>query len=144
MADQNNSRTLLWVVLGGGAFFLFLMAVFTLVYVAARSDDGSEFSGFGSKIAVVKIEGVILEPEELLTQLKKYGDDDSIKAIVLHVNTPGGGVAASQEVYAMVKRIRDQKKKRVVAFIESVGASGGYYIASATHKIYAEPGSIVG
>jgi protease IV len=145
MADQNNSRTLLWVVVGGGAFFLFLMAVFTLVYVAARSDDGTEFSGgFGSKIAVVKIEGVILEPEELLAQLKKYGEDDSIKAIVLHVNTPGGGVAASQEVHEMVKRIRDEKKKRVVAFIESVGASGGYYIASATHKIYAEPGSIVG
>jgi protease-4 len=144
MTDQDNSRTLLWVVVGGGAFFLFVLAVFTLVYVAARSDDGADFGSFGSRIAVVEVEGVILDPREPVEHLKKYGDDDSVKAIVLHVNTPGGGVAASQEIYEMVKRIRQQKKKRIVAFIESVGASGGYYIASATDKIYAQPGSIVG
>ena len=58
----------------------------------------------------------------------------SIKAIILHVNTPGGGAAASQEIYEAVKRIRTQKKKRIVASIETVGASGGYYVASATDK----------
>ena len=80
----------------------------------------------------------------MVDQLKKFGDDDSIKAIILHVNSPGGGVAASEEIYREVKRIRDDKKKRIVASIESVGASGAYYVSSATNKIYADKGSIVG
>jgi protease-4 len=77
-------------------------------------------------------------------QLKKFADDSSIKAIILHVNSPGGGVAASEEIYREVKRIREEKKKHVVVSIETVGASGAYYIASASNKIYADNGSIVG
>ncbi len=145
MAGENRSRIWLWVVVGGGGFFLFLMAVFTLVYLAARGDQQADgFSGFGDKIAVVDLEGVIVDPKQVVPALKRYADDDSVKAIILHVNTPGGGVAASQEIYREVKRIRDEKKKRIVAQIETVGASGGYYIASATNKIYADPGSVVG
>jgi protease-4 len=132
------------VVVGGGAFFLFLMAVFTLVYISVKADQDSGFSGFGDKIAIVEVEGVIIEPRTVSEHLKKYGDDDSIKAIILHINTPGGGVAASQEIHDAVKRVREKKKKRIVAAIETVGASGGYYIASATDKIYADPGSVVG
>jgi len=143
MANDGRSRTLLWVVVGGGAFFLFLIAVFTLVYVSMRSRS-DRFAGFGDKIAVVDLEGVIVQPKTVVEQLKKYGDDSSVKAIILHVNTPGGGVAASQELYDEVKRIRDQKKKRIVAQIETVGASGGYYVASGTNKIFADRGSIVG
>jgi protease-4 len=60
------------------------------------------------------------------------------------VNSPGGGVAASEEIYREVKRIRSEKKKRVVVSIETVGASGAYYVASASDKIYADSGSIVG
>jgi protease IV len=100
--------------------------------------------GFGDKIGVVDLEGVILSPNPVVQQLKKFGDDDSIKAIILHVNSPGGGVAASEEIYREVKRIRDDKKKRIVAAIETVGASGAYYVSSATNKIYADNGSIVG
>ena len=144
MANDSRSRTLLWVVVGGGAFFLFLMAVFTLVYISMRSQRADGFGGFGDKIAVVDLEGVILQPKTVVEQLKRYGDDSSVKAIILHVNTPGGGVAASEEMYDAVKRIRDQKKKRIVASIETVGASGGYYVASATNKIFADRGSVVG
>ncbi len=120
------------------------MAVFTLVYVSVKADQDSGFGGFGDKIAVVDVEGVILEPRTVSDHLKKYGDDDSVKAIILHINTPGGGVAASQEIHDAVKRVREQKKKRVVAAIETVGASGGYYIAAASDKIFADPGSVVG
>jgi protease-4 len=144
MADERRSRTLLWVVIGGGAFFLFLLAVFTLIYVSLRTSREASLGGFGDKIGIVDIEGVIVTPKNVVPQLKKYADDDSIKAIILHINTPGGGVAASQEIYSEVKRIRDEKKKKIVASIESVGASGGYYIASACNKIYADEGSIVG
>jgi protease-4 len=136
---------MLWVVVGGGSFFLFLLAVFTLIYTSVRSDNTDGISSaFGDKIAVVDLEGVIIDPKVVVGQLKRYADDDSIKAIILHVNTPGGGAAASQEIYQAVKRVRDKKKKRIVASIETVGASGGYYVASATDKIYANPASIVG
>jgi protease IV len=145
MPDNGRSRTLLWIVIGGGAFFLFVLAVFTLVYLTLRTNEESTaFRGFGNKIGVVDLEGVIISPKIVVDQLKKFGDDDSIKAIILHVNSPGGGVAASEEIYREVKRIRDDKKKRIVASIESVGASGAYYVSSATNRIYADKGSIVG
>jgi len=146
MADGKGSRTLLWIVIGGGAFFLFVLAVFALVYITLHSGQqtASFGSSFGDKIAVVDLEGVILSPKSTVDQLKKYADDDSVKAIILHVNSPGGGVAASEEIYREVRRIRDEKKKRIVAAIESVGASGAYYVSSATNKIYADEGSIVG
>jgi protease-4 len=145
MADNGRSRIWLWVLIGGGAFFLFVLAVFTLVYVAVRS--GGQRAGihaFGDKIGVVDLEGVILDPKEVVDQLRKFADDDSIKAIIIHVNSPGGGVAASEEIYREVKRVRDEKHRYIVASIETVGASGAYYVSSATNKIYADSGSVVG
>ncbi len=144
MADNGRSRTVLWIVIGGGAFFLFVLAVFTLVYLTLHTGEQATIHSFGDKIGVVDLEGVIIDPRVAVPQLKKFGDDDSIKAIILHVNSPGGGVAASEEIYREVKRIRDEKKKRIVASISSVGASGAYYISAATNKIYADRGSIVG
>ena len=144
MAEDRHSRTLLWIVIGGGAFFLFVLAVFTLIYLSIRPDRTETFGGGGGRIGVVELEGVIIEPKTVVTQLKKFADDDSIKAIILHVNTPGGGVAASQEIYDQVKRIRDKKKKPIVASVETVGASGGFYVSSATNKIFADRGSVVG
>ena len=142
MAD-GRSRAWMWLLIGGGAFLFFVIAVFSLVYlVFGGSQDDS--LAFGDKIAVVDLEGVILSPKQVVSQLKKFADDDSVKAIIIHVNSPGGGVAASEEIYREVKRIRDEKKKRIVASIETVGASGAYYVASATNKIYADNGSIVG
>jgi protease IV len=145
MAENTRSRVWLWVVIGGGAFFLFVLAVFTLVYVALHA--GGQQAGihaFGDKIGVVDLDGVILDPNEVVEQLRKFSDDDSIKAIIIHVNSPGGGVAASEEIYREVKRIRDEKHKWIVSSIESVGASGAYYVSSATNKIYADNGSVVG
>jgi protease-4 len=145
MAENTRSRVWLWVVIGGGAFFLFVLAVFTLVYVALHA--GGQQAGihaFGDKIGVVDLDGVILDPNEVVDQLRKFSDDDSIKAIIIHVNSPGGGVAASEEIYREVKRIRDEKHKWIVSSIESVGASGAYYVSSATNRIYADNGSVVG
>jgi protease IV len=131
-------------LLGGGAFFVFIVAVFALLILASRGNDEKSDFAFGDKIGVIDLEGVIIEPQTIAKQLKKFGEDDSIKAIVLHVNTPGGGVAASEEIYEAVKRVREKNKKRIVASVETVGASGGYYVACATDKIYADRGSIVG
>jgi protease-4 len=143
--NAKGSRTLLWIVIGGGIFFLFVMVVFALVYVALHTSQRASLgSAFGDKIAVVDLEGVIISPTTVVDELKDFADDDSVKAIILHVNSPGGGVAASEEIYRQVKRIRDDKKKQIVASIETVGASGAYYVSSATNKIYADEGSIVG
>ena len=145
MPDNGRSRIWLWVLIGGGAFFLFVLAVFTLVYVALHAGGTSAgIHGFGDKIGVVDLDGVILDPSDTVEQLRKLAEDDSVKAIIIHVNSPGGGVAASEEIYREVKRIRDNKKKRIVSSIETVGASGAYYVSSATNKIFADNGSVVG
>ena len=142
---ERRSRTLLWILIGGGAFFLFVLAVFSLVYLTLHAGGNeSSFGGFGDRIGVVDLDGVILSPQPVVGELKKFADDSSIKAIILHVNSPGGGVAASEEIYREVKRIHDEIKKRIVVSIETVGASGAYYVASASNKIYANSGSVVG
>ena len=144
MPEEKKSRLWLWILVGATAFFVLLLSVFALVGLAMRGSHGGEFAGFGDKIGVIDVEGVILDPRTVVKQLREFRRDDSIRAIILHVNTPGGGAAASQEIYSEVRRIRDEKKKKIVASVETLGASGGYYIASATEKIYADPASIVG
>jgi len=144
MSDNGRSRVWLWVLIGGGAFFLFVLAVFTLVFLVFRGTTGERAGLFGEKIGVVDLDGVILSPTETVDQLRRLADDDSVKAIIIHVNSPGGGVAASEEIYSEVKRIRDEKKKYIASSIETVGASGAYYVSSATNKIYANRGSVVG
>src|SRR6202521_2440554 len=141
---EGRSRIWVWFLVGGGLFALFVVAVFTLVFLSFGGRDEESFSAFGSRIAVVELDGVIFSPKQIVPQLKKFAQDDSVKAIIIHFNSPGGCVAASEEIYREVKRIRDEKKKRIVASIETVGASGAYYVASATNKIYADQGSIVG
>jgi protease IV len=143
---ERRSRTLLWILVGGGAFLVYAFVMLSLAYMTLRaSGNQTEFgTGFGDSIAVVDLDGIILSPHPVVEQLKRFADDSSVKAIILHVNSPGGGVAASEEIYREVKRIREEKKKPVVVSIETVGASGAYYIASASSKIYADQGSIVG
>ena len=144
MPEEKKSRLWLWILVGATAFFVLLLSVFALVGLAMRGSHGGEFAGFGDKIGVIDVEGVILDPRTVVKQLREFRRDDSIRAIILHVNTPGGGAAASQEIYSEVRRIRDEKKKKIVASVETLGASGGYYVSVATEKIYADPASIVG
>jgi protease-4 len=146
MANNGRPRPGLWILIGGAAFFIFVLAVYTLVYVTLRGEQGTQYvvSGSGEKIAVVDIDGVILDARATVRQLKKFADDSSIRAIIIHLNTPGGSAAASEEIYREVRRIRDEKKKRIVADIAIVGASGGYYVASGTNKIFADDASVVG
>ncbi|MBV9073102.1 MAG: signal peptide peptidase SppA [Acidobacteria bacterium] len=142
MSDGRRPQTLLWILIGGTAFFAFTLLIFSLLYFSAR--NSSDFDLGGEKIAVLDVEGVILQAKPFVDELKKYGDDSSIKAIILRIDSPGGGAAASQEMYDAVKRVRDQKKKTIVASIQTVGASGAYYIASGANKIYANRASVVG
>jgi protease-4 len=146
MAEKRRSRALLWAVFGLAGFFVFLAALFTVAYysVGSRSEYTYASDGSGGKIGVIDLTGVILTPKRTVDGLRKFADDSSIRAIIIHINSPGGGAAASEEIYREVKRIRDEKRKHIVASIETVGASGAYYVASATDKIYCNEASIVG
>jgi len=96
------------------------------------------------RIALVRIEGVILDAQSTVTDLKRFGENPSIKAIVLRIDSPGGGVVPSQEIYDAVQRVRNKNSKAVIASMGTVAASGGYYIASATDRIIANPGTLTG
>jgi protease-4 len=132
----------------GGSFAVVALLLATMIWSTVRALNGQSGAvdgfGVGSKIGVIDISGAITDADKLDDQLRAFGDDDSIKAIILHIDSPGGGAAASQEIYHEVERIRTEKHKRIVASVESVGASGAYYIASACDRIYANQASVVG
>ena len=96
----------------------------------------------GSKLALVRIEGPIIDSKDAVDEIKEYTKDDSIKAIVLRVDSPGGAVAPSQEIYEEVKKAAAEKK--VVVSMGSLAASGGYYISAPATKIIANPGTLTG
>ncbi len=98
----------------------------------------------GTYVGVVALEGEITpeKSQEFITCLSQARDDDRVGAILVRINSPGGGVAPSQEIYTALMNVR--REKRIVASIGTVGASGGYYVAAAAHEIYADPGSITG
>ena len=99
------------------------------------------FSG-GDKVAVLKIEDIILDDQSYLDSITKIKEDKQVKAVVVRIDSPGGAVGPSQEIYSELKKLR--KDMPVIASIGNVGASGGYYIACAAEKIFANPGTITG
>src|SRR5215510_10059222 len=137
-----RNRMLFWLLLGGGAFILLAIVALSLL-LAYGSNDGGEFA-FGNRIQVVDIEGELVDSQQILEQLKRFEDNKSVPAILLKVDSPGGGVAVSQEIYSAVKRLREKKHKIVVAYMAAVGASGAYYVLCPSDKIVANPGTIVG
>jgi protease-4 len=108
----------------------------------------------GDKVAIVEITGLLTSSHDvgdrsvsarrIVEQLEKYGEDEAVKAIVLRVDTPGGTVVAAQEIHGAVMRLRTEKKIKVVISMADVAASGGYYIACAGDRIFANPGTLTG
>jgi len=117
-------------------FFLFLIVLSALFTFFQQKVS------FGDKVALVRVEGPIIEAKSIIDELDGYKKDNSIKAIVLRVNSPGGGVVPSQEIYDEVKRLA--AKKKVVVSMGSLAASGGYYISAPATKIVANPGTLTG
>jgi len=140
---QKRSNLLLWIILGGGAFlFVALCLLAAIVYLAGESSSGLSLSG--NQIASLELEGVISDSREFVDQLKDYGKRAAVKSVVVRINSPGGGVAASQEIYEAIKKFRAETKKKVVVSMGSVAASGGYYVACGADRIFANPGTITG
>lgn len=104
-----------------------------------------DLAGIGQeRIALVRIQGPILDSQTTVSELQQYGEDPLVKAIVIRIDSPGGGVAPSQEIYNAVKRIRKDHHKTIVTSMGTVAASGGYYIAVASDRILANPGTLTG
>jgi len=140
---RNRSNLVLWIILGGAAFCFFVLCVLALaVFYAGNGSSGISISQ--NQVASLELEGVILDSQRFVSQLEEYGKRSGVQSVVIRINSPGGGVAASQEIYEAIKKFRSETKKIVVVSMASVAASGGYYIACAADRIFANPGSITG
>lgn len=104
--------------------------------------SGDDSFTSGDKVAVLKVEEIILDSAKYLESITKIKKDKNIKAVVVRINSPGGAVGPSQEIFSELNKLRDTLP--VIASIGGVGASGGYYIACSAEKIYANPGTITG
>jgi protease IV len=138
MADKRSPIITVLIIL---AVVLSLLGGTTaLITHMAGGPDGAV--AFSRKIGVIPIEGPIHDSRELLSQIIAFRRDDTIRAIVLRIDSPGGGVAPAQELYQEIRRTTGTKS--VIASAGGVAASGGYYIASAADRIVANPGTIMG
>jgi protease-4 len=114
-----------------------LLIIFSLLFVLLQKNIP-----FGERVALIRIEGMIIDSKDTIDEIKEYAKDPSIKAIVLRINSPGGAVAPAQEIYEEVRKA--VTKKKIIVSMGSVAASGGYYIASPATRIIANPGTLTG
>jgi protease-4 len=134
-----RNRPIIKVLLILGVAVLFFGTVMAVVLSLSHFKPTIAFR---DKIAVIPIEGMIKKSDTITEQLINFRDDRHIKAIILKINSPGGGVGPSQEIYA--ETVRTTQTKKVIAYLGSLAASGGYYVASAADKIVANPGTLTG
>lgn len=123
------------------AILVFFVAVFLYAYLTGGQESVLSLLG-GEAIGVLVVEGSIDDSHESIKELKRFGEMGGIKAVVVRVDSPGGEVAPTQEIYEAIEKLK--KKKPVIASLGSMAASGGYYIASACHQIVANPGTLTG
>lgn len=130
----------MFIGLGVGAS---IVALFAFCIVAAKlllNEKNIIFTG--GKIGIIEVQGMIVDSSEFIKQLHEFRDNDRIRAVVLRIDSPGGAVGPSQEMYEEVRKFT-QKKKMVVS-MGSLAASGGYYIAAPANMIFANPGTVTG
>ncbi len=126
-------KRVFWMLLAGLVIFMIGKAILPELLEAGKEG-----------VAIVRVEGPILDSYQTVEELQAFADDPLVKAIVIRIDSPGGGVAPSQEIYNAVNRVRREHNKTVVASMGTVAASGGYYIAVATDRILANPGTLTG
>ncbi len=132
-----------------GVFSGCLLGIIVFFFIAivisanrSQTTSGDFFST--QKVAIVPIEGEIFEARETIDALHRYADSAMVRAIVMRINSPGGAIAPSQEIYEEIRKVRAKSKKPIVASLDSVAASGAFYIATACDQIVSNPGSITG
>jgi protease-4 len=120
------------------AVIVYTLGIVAIISIARKANLISS-----NAIAVIEVEGVIYDSRPVVRQLKTYGNNPFIKGILIRIDSPGGGVAASQEIYSAIKETK-LKGKKIVVSMGAVAASGGYYIACPADKIVANPGTLTG
>jgi protease-4 len=123
--------------------FLIFSLVMIFTFIGLSGEESFLLAGTGKKVAIIELQGTITNSADIIRQLKKYTKDSSVPVIVMHIDSPGGGVAPSQEIYEEIKKAKEKGKKIVVS-MGNVGASGGYYVACAADTIVANPGTLTG
>lgn len=119
------------------SIFMVLLIVISVIFAMFQKNIP-----LAEKVAIVRIEGPIFDSGNVISEIKEYVKDQSIKAIIIRVDSPGGAVAPSQEIYEEIKKA--VAKKKVVVSMGSVAASGGYYVSAPANKIVANPGTLTG
>jgi len=140
------SKSTKWFLAILGILALVALVFVVILFSFVSSPSGgveTVTSGSGDKIAVVELKGVITSSEEFVRQVKKYRTDRSIRALLVRVESPGGGVVASQEMYEELRKTRDGGKPVVVS-MGSIAASGGYYVACGASRVVANRGTLTG
>jgi protease-4 len=132
-----------WLLSGGAAAFALIMVVLAVALLWRFVPEIKTYSPVGKKIAVLDVRGSIESSEELIKIIHSYRDDPRVAAVIVYIDSPGGLVAPTQELYTELMALK-KKDKKVYAYISTVGASGGYYLACAGDKIYATPGTLTG
>jgi protease IV len=122
---------------------LIMLSLIILFFMMSSMNDDVQLSGSGDKVGIVELNGVIISSRAIVKQLEGFRKDNDVKAIVFRIDSPGGGIAASQEIYEHVRRVRETGKP-VIASMGSVAASGGYYVALGADTIMANPGTTTG
>jgi protease-4 len=141
---MKRSTLLLWIIGGGGAFLIFIFCLLALAFYFSTGGESTGFSFSRNQVAVLDLEGTIVDSRDFIDLLKDYGNRPNVRSVVIRINSPGGGVAASEEIYKAIKKFRADSEKSVIVSMASVAASGGYYVACAADKIFANQGSITG
>ena len=129
---------LFFILVSSSIFVAAILGISTLIFLGTRESDFN----IGEKVGVVEISGIITDSGDTIRNIKKYREDDSIKAIVLRIDSPGGVVGPAQEIYREVRKTVGEKK--IIASMGAIAASGGYYVAAGTDGIMANPGTITG
>src|SRR4030095_5627225 len=135
-------KTRTYWIIGLSVFFLSCLGGFFFLFIVAFLTPSSDWTESWGNIAIVEVKGPIFESKEINEKLEKFRKNSSVKAVVLRIDSPGGSVGASQEIYTEVKKLAE--KKKVVVSMGAVAASGGYYIAAPATKIIANPGTLTG
>ncbi len=142
MTSSKNSKALFGIFAMVFVFFVILILFASYTMNAFNETSDAEKKSSHAHIGVVEVEGVIMDSQNTIELLQKAEEDKQIEAIILRVNSPGGAVGPTQEIYEEIVRI--DKKKPIYASFGTIAASGGYYIGSATRKIWATPGCLTG
>jgi protease-4 len=127
-----------------GVFILFVGFILLILLITGLAMLRTALPGLGESVAILEVNGAIMDANPLIKILHQYRDNTAIKAIVVRVDSPGGVVGSVQELYAELKKLRDEHTKPLVASFGNVAASGGYYVACGTNEIFANPGSLTG